>query len=288
MSIIETAIQKTQRSIGKPRADYSTSTRTDSHDDGEVAAVSRERLRQTRIVVEADAGTEILPVKQATLDAETMERQRVLLQITDQAAQRAYKILRTRMLQRLQVNRWHSIAVTGIEAAEGKTLTAVNLAIALAQDPHTSVVLVDLDLMRPDVATRFGMSFDVGLGDYLMNEAEIEDILYSTGVDRLSIIPNRRPLAGSSELLASKRMVDLLRYLENEGTQRILIFDMPPLLMSDDVLTFAPFVDGLLLVVSEGHTRRGAVDKASDVLSEMNIIGVVLNKSSEHVDTSYY
>lgn len=285
MSIIETAIRKTQRSGGKPRAN---SPADDVDVDVDVAAVSPARLRQTRIVVEADTGTEILPLKQAALDADAMERHRVLLQVTDQAAQRAYKILRTRMLQRLQVNRWHSLAVTGIEAAEGKTLTAVNLAIALAQDPHTSVVLVDLDLMRPDVATRFGMSFDAGLGDYLMNEAEIEDILYSPGVDRLTIIPNRRPLANSSELLASTRMVELLRYLENEGSQRILIFDMPPLLMADDVLTFAPFVDGLLLVVSEGHTRRGAIDKAHDVLSEMNIIGVVLNKSGEHIDTSYY
>ena len=82
--------------------------------------------------------------------------QLVLPQVTDAGALRAYKILRTRVLRRLEANQWHSFAVTGVTAGEGKTLTAINLAMALAQDVNTWVFLVDLDLQRPRVADYLG------------------------------------------------------------------------------------------------------------------------------------
>ena len=77
---------------------------------------------------------------------------------------RAYKILRTRLLRRLEANQWHSFAVTGATAGEGKTLTAINLAMALAQDSNTWVFLVDLDLQRPSVADYLGMNNSTASG----------------------------------------------------------------------------------------------------------------------------
>jgi capsular exopolysaccharide synthesis family protein len=225
------------------------------------------------------------------LDAKPLEKNKILPKLTDQAARRAYKILRTRVLRRLEANQWRSFAVTGVTAGEGKTLTAINLAMALAQDVNTWVFLVDLDLQRPRVAEYLGMtglSGEKGLSDYLLGDASFESVIYSPNVERLSILPNFQSLAQSSELLSSPKMLELARSLENESPRRIIVFDMPPVLAADDVLAFAPQLDGLLLVVGEGATSRDSLTSAKEVLAEMNLLGVVLNRSAERDDNAYY
>jgi protein-tyrosine kinase len=225
------------------------------------------------------------------LDERVLEENRVLPKVTDYAALRAYKILRTRLLRRLEANQWTSFAVTGVTAGEGKTLTALNLALALAQDVNTCVFLVDLDLQRPRIASYLGMSNlhgEKGLSDYLLGDESMDNIIYSPDIERFAVIPNFQPLQQSSELLASPRMLELLRMLENEMPRRIVIFDMPPILASDDVLAFAPQLDGVLLVVGEGATSRDSLRSAKEVLAEMNLLGVVLNRSSERDDNAYY
>jgi protein-tyrosine kinase len=178
-----------------------------------------------------------------------------------------------------------------VTAGEGKTLTAVNLAIALAQDVNTWVALVDLDLQRPRVAEYLGMRNthgEKGLGDYLLGNATFENIVYQPDIERLAVIPNFSPVLNSSETLTSPRMTELMQALEAEQPRRILIFDMPPVLAADDVLAFAPQIDGLLLVVAEGTTDRSSLRRAKEVLAEMNLLGVVLNRSAERNDAAYY
>jgi Mrp family chromosome partitioning ATPase len=229
--------------------------------------------------------------KELPLDAETMERYCVLPQIEDQSALRAYKVLRTRVLQRMVSNNWYSFAVTGSTTGEGKTLTAINLAIALAQDVNTWVFLVDLDLQRPQIANYLGLEFGKGLGEYLTGEGDLglQDICYNVaGVDRLAVIPNSRPLQNSSELLVSPAMNALSQAISAEAPRRIVIFDMPPLLASDDVLAFAPQVDGLLLVLAEGISARASLEKSKQLIGNTNLIGVVLNRSTESNETPYY
>ncbi|HEU4531190.1 MAG TPA: CpsD/CapB family tyrosine-protein kinase [Steroidobacteraceae bacterium] len=224
----------------------------------------------------------------ASADPRLMERHCILPKVSDKAALRAFKILRTRVLRRLEMNRWSSIAVSGMAVGEGKTLTAINLAMALAQDVNTWVFLVDLDLQRPQVAPYLGLSFDKGLSDYLLGEAELDDIVYSVEMERLAVIPNTRPFQQSSEFLTSPRMAELSHALEREAPRRIIVYDMPPLLASDDVLAFAPQVDALLLVISEGQTSRAMLRGAKEILTEMNLVGVVLNRSKERNDHAYY
>jgi protein-tyrosine kinase len=224
----------------------------------------------------------------ATLDPVAMEQHLVLPQLSDDAALSAYKILRTRLLQKLTANHWYSIVVTGTQAQQGKTLTSINLSMALAQDPHTWVYLVDLDLRRPQIAHSLGMTFEHGLGHYLSGEVELDKIIYESGLPRLAIIPNSRPQQNSSEHLASQRMNDLLTRLSASSPRRIIVFDMPPLLLSDDVLSFAPNVDGVLLVATESNTTRASLQSAKELIGEMNILGVVLNGSSEHAESDYY
>ena len=165
---------------------------------------------------------------------------------------------------------------------------ALNLALALAQDPNTWVFLVDLDLQRPKVAPTLGMPVTKGLNDYLLGSASFDEIVYSPGVARLSVVPNARPAEQSSELLSSVRMHEFMRALEAESPRRIIIYDVPPLLVSDDVLVVAPQIESLLLVATEGITPRSTLLQAREVLDEMNLLGVVLNRSSERDDSPYY
>jgi protein-tyrosine kinase len=255
-------------------------------------ALSRARNRGERERAEAAArgdepkqaiAAEPHPTRQfqtVALDSDVLERNCVLPQVTDRAAQRAYKILRTRLLQRLAAQQWRSVAVTSTKAGEGKTLTSINLAMALSQEPNTQVCLVDLDLQRPQVAAHMGLHCERGLGDYLLGEAEALQVFYKCGSANLVVIPNVRTFDHSSEMLASARMLDLLRVIAAELPQHLVIFDMPPL-TSDDVLTFAPRVDGVLFVVAEGRVERASLAKAKELLAEMNLLGVVLNCSLE-------
>src|SRR5690606_31638108 len=149
---------------------------------------------------------------------------------------------------------------------------------------NTWVFLVDLDLHRAQVAKAFGASDangELGLSDYLLGDASIDDIIYSPGIDRLDIVPNFQPIDDSSETLTAPRMVELLQALERETPRRIIIFDLPPLLASDDVLAFSPQTDSVLLVVAEGSTGRAQLEAARETLGEMNLLGVVLNRSAE-------
>lgn len=221
------------------------------------------------------------------LAAHTLEVNRILAGIADPAATSAYKMLRTRLLQRVTTHNWRAIGVTGTVAGEGKSLTAINLALALARDVNTHVFLVDMDLQRPAVAAHLGMPFDKGLSDYLLGDASLDEIIYSPGIDRLAIIPNANRANHSSELLGSPRMDELLAALAQEQPPRIIICDMPPLMVSDDVLTLAPRIDGLLLVVSQGLTDRKVLESAREMLGEMNLLGVVLNRSTENEKHRY-
>jgi protein-tyrosine kinase len=224
----------------------------------------------------------------ATFNPAVQELNCILPQVADRAALRAYKMLRTRLLQRLAAKRWRSVAMTSMQSGEGKTLTSINLAVALSQDPNTSVCLVDLDLQRPQVAAQMGLRFEYGLGEYLLGEAEASQVFYTCGSPSLVVIPNTRTFDHSSEMLASARMHELLRVIQTELPNSVVIFDLPPL-SSDDVLAFAPQVDGVLLVVAEGRTERAMIEKSKELLNELNLLGVVLNYSAESdQDSKYY
>jgi capsular exopolysaccharide synthesis family protein len=224
----------------------------------------------------------------APVDPEAMERNRVLLRVSDVGVSRAYKILRTRVLHRMAANNWYTLGITGSAAGEGKTLTAINLALALAQDVNTWVFLVDLDLQRPQVGAYLGMSYEYGLTDFLTGQSELEQIVYDIGVKRLAVVPNATSVENSSELLGSPKMADFVNALEAQSPRRLVVFDMPPLMVTDDVLAFAPRVDTFLLVVSQGQTARRTLSNAKEVLSELNLMGVVLNRSTERNDSPYY
>jgi Mrp family chromosome partitioning ATPase len=250
-------------------------------------SASRSLGQATRDIVAASGMFKSMTTAQ--IRSKDMERSKILPAVDDRVAVTAYKMLRTRVLQRMRTNNWQTLIVTGAGSGEGKTLTACNLAVSISSDVNQAVILVDLDLQRPSLAGYFGLDVRASIGDYLTGNAQMEDIVYSpTGMDRMVIIPNRDPVANSSELLASPRMRSLLEWLKIQGPDAITVFDMPPVLACDDVLAFSPYVDAILMVVSEGMTERSSVAKTMEMIGDRNILGVVLNRSREKESVSPY
>jgi Mrp family chromosome partitioning ATPase len=276
VSLIETAIRKARMLAAAARAEEAVS---------EPSRPERPKRQRVPVPAQVAPGRSFRP---AGVNPDAMERYGVLLQVKDEVAERSYKILRTRVQQRMEASHWHSIAVSAAEAGDGKTLTSINLAIALARDVNCWVFLVDLDLQRPQVASYLGLQFDKGLSDFLAGQASFDEIVYDPGIERLSVIPNGRGMDQSSELLGSPRMFELGQALASETPRRIVIYDMPPLLLSDDVLRFLPNVDALLLIVAEGKTPRVTLEHARDAIPEKKLLGIVLNRSAEREISSYY
>ena len=208
-----------------------------------------------------------------------MERNRLIAGTGKDEVTSAYKVLRTQVVQRLGANHWNALAVVSANHKEGKTVTAINLAISLAQEVSHTVLLVDLNLHTPAVHRYFDYDPVHGLSDYLLDGVELKEILFNPGIDRLVVLPAGGGLANSSEMLSSPKMTGLVEELKIRYPSRIVLFDLPPLLSSDDALAFAPYVDAALVVIEDGSTEREELLRAMELLGDTPIIGAVLNKS---------
>ena len=199
----------------------------------------------------------------------------------------AFKILRTQVMHRLRENGWNVFGVTSPDEGAGKTLTAVNLAVSLAMETTQTVLLVDANLMRPAVHEVFGLPDDCpGLTDYLLDDEPLEDLLLNPGIDRFVFLPGGVPVSNSAELLTSPKMVTLVQEMRHRYRSRIVVFDLPPLLHTADVLAFAPYMDALLLVVEEGKTKAEEMKSALSLVTKSHpLLGTVLNKAGHQSAT---
>lgn len=221
-------------------------------------------------------------------DEDCLEKYRVVAAQHDAPERTAYKVLRTRLLQRLRASQYNIIGVTGPGPGEGKTLTAINLAYSLAKDVTHQVILVDLDLRRPSLHDYLGLTSRHELTDVLNGSAKLEDALVCPNANRLAVLTNTTVQRDSSEVLSSPEMIGTIQRLKSFGQKTITILDLPPVLASDDVIAFSPLADALLLVVGEGRCRREDLKEALELLKETEILGVVLNHSRERSAASGY
>jgi protein-tyrosine kinase len=194
----------------------------------------------------------------------------------------AIKILRTQVMHSLREHDWNVLGVTSPGHGEGKTLTAVNLAVSLAMETTQTVLLVDANLRNPSVHEVFGLDDCPGLADYLLDNQPLEDLLVHPGIGRFVLLPGGRAVSNSTEILTSQKMLALVEELKYRYPARIVIFDLPPLLHTADVLAFSPYTDALLLVVEEGKTTAEEVQRAlSLVKNSRPVLGTVLNKAGQ-------
>jgi len=285
MSYIETALNRAKQ-IGKPASDETPAGRAGGQRNAKIARTRRKVLDSETLAAREALARPRIP---AGIDTAIAEANGVMVgHNADDRALRAYRILRTRVQHRLESQGWSAIGVTSSAPSEGKSLTAINLSIALAKDPGTWVFLVDLDLQRPRVASYLGMNFQAGLSDYIAGNSHVDDILYSVGIDRLTVIPNGYAIDSSSDLLGSPKISEFCSALKAEQPQHVIIYDLPPVLVSDDVLKCGPHMDAALFIVAEGATPRSILRRASEAMRGINVLGLVLNRSDETQADLYY
>jgi Mrp family chromosome partitioning ATPase len=228
------------------------------------------------------------PARIADVDPLRLESERILAPGAAAPHSVPYKMLRTQVLRRLDKLGVNSLVVVGTTADTGKTLTAINLAITIAADRERTALLVDLDLRKPSVHRRFGIEATMGIDDCLRDAGNLQEaFVHPRGYDRLLLLPARERSLDSSELLSSRRTEELILEMRNRYRDRVVIFDLPPVLQADDALAFARHAQAALIVVGEGRTRRDDLVRTVELLTDVPIIGTVLNGAREAVNAYY-
>lgn len=221
-------------------------------------------------------------------DLQALRDKRIILAEGLEPVADAYKVLRTQVLQRMRGKGLRTLAITSPTPGDGKTITAINLAISLARDVNQTVLLVDLDMKRPSIAKYFGREKGAGISDCLTSDTELADIMFTPDIERLVVIPGHERIVQSSEALASPRFISLFAELKTRYDDRLIIFDMPPLFSGDDVIAFLPQIDAAILVVENGKVTKSELEQAEQLLGD-KAIGAVLNKAdAASVSYGYY
>jgi exopolysaccharide/PEP-CTERM locus tyrosine autokinase len=182
------------------------------------------------------------------------------------------------------------IVVTSAVPGEGKTFTAINLALSLAREPDFEVVLLDADIPKSDVTRTFGLQGYPGLMDILADESRrTADVILRTDVPNLFLVPagQRNPLA--AELFGGRRMSQVLEDFGANSKQRLLVFDSSPLLATPEARVLASQMGQVVVVVGAGHTRRYELKSALEGLGDSQYVGLILNKSRlPAIENPYY
>lgn len=211
-----------------------------------------------------------------------LKENRIISQLQPGKWLESYRMLRTRCLQTMDAMEWKTLAITSTGEKTGNSLTAANLAISIAMELDRTALLVDANFHNPAINKLFGFQSETGLSDYLLHDAEISSMLINPGIDRLVMLPAGKPLFNSTEMLRSPKMLRLVEELRSRYPSRIIIFDMPPILSKDDALGFSPYVDCVLLVIDEGHTKTEDLKHAALLLKDSQVLGTVFNKATDH------
>lgn len=211
------------------------------------------------------------------LDQQKLIQNRCVCISSDAPELDAYKVLRTQIRQRTKEQGMNTIMVTSVKPGEGKTVTAINLALTFAREYHQTVLLVDCDLKKQDIHRYLGFASDRGLIDYLEFDMPLKDFIIWPGIEKLTLISGGRVVSDSSELLGSPKMKDLLEDMKTRYNDRYVILDVPAVIDGADAMVFAPLVDGIIMVVEKGATSLSDVKKAVELMPREKFLGFVLN-----------
>jgi protein-tyrosine kinase len=181
------------------------------------------------------------------------------------------------------------IMVTSARPSEGKTFTAINLALSIAAEKDKRVLLVDADVLKPNILRTLGLKERSGLMEYLLGDVkEIGDVMFHSNIDQLTIIPAGRSHHLSTELLASEAMNELIAQFSTRYPDRVIIIDTPPIVGINESAVLANFAGQAVVVVEEGSSRLSDVQKAVERLNPNMAIGFVVNKSLDTSQQSGY
>jgi Mrp family chromosome partitioning ATPase len=210
-------------------------------------------------------------------DPGRMERNRIVTFADADPSHVSFDMMRTRLVRTLRQNGWTSVGVTSPTAGCGKTTVALNLAFSLAHQPDVRALLIDLDLRRPAVARDLDLPGKRSMARVLQGAATIEETFVRYG-DNLAVGGNSEPARHSGDLLMSAATTHAIAGVKAAFAPDLILYDLPPMLMSDDTMAFLPHLDAVLLIAGAEKSRLDEVDKCEHDLAEnTNLLGVVLN-----------
>ena len=212
------------------------------------------------------------------LQTEHLEKNRIFAFNKNDPTSVIFDVLRTQILQIMEENGWRTLAITSPTPAVGKTVVAINLAMSIAQKTNKTAMLVDFDLRQPRIGAYLGLPMEKSLNDLLDAGAELSAILVNPDIPRLVVLPTLNAVNNPSETLSSRKIADLIKDLRERYESRIIIFDLPSLLYSDDAISVLPQIDCILMVVANGMSSKREIKDSLRHLSKANLIGTVFNK----------
>jgi len=232
----------------------------------------------------------VFEVSEGGVDPASVDRH--IVSITDpySSAAEEYRKLRAKIFQVTEKDFLNTLMVTSSQAGEGKTVTAINLAVAIAHEIDHTVLLIDADLRKPSVHRYLGLNQPYGLSDYLQhrNDLSLSDILIKTGIGKLVVLPAGSQVENPAVLISSDRMRSLIREIKHRYRDRYIIFDSSPVLMTADALSLCDYMDGIIFVVHAARTPKKAVTQAISSIKGYNVLGTVFNDVPKYLAKNLY
>jgi receptor protein-tyrosine kinase len=230
------------------------------------------------------------------LDFDKLERQGIVTpRLVNRALAEEMRVIKMQLIKNMEAAAAHGlrrnlVLVTSAVPSEGKTFTALNLAMSLALEVDYHALLVDADVLRPSVLQRLGVSAELGLLDLAMRpELDVADVLLRPNVPKLSLLPAGTPNHMSPELLSSAYMNRLLAELSERYADRLVIFDAPPILVASGARHLASRVGQVLMVVQADSTDLHKVSQAFAAVESCPLVSAVLNQyRTTASDYGYY
>jgi Mrp family chromosome partitioning ATPase len=237
----------------------------------------------------ARPASEAFQVRNVPLNAKHLESTRIVTHDPSIPAGAYYDMLRTQVLHEMDENDWQFLGITSATAGCGKSVTACNLAFSIARLTERSVLLVDMDMRKPKVTEYLGIKKGDGILSLLEGRTGLSSVTVeaSIGRNKILVLPGEHCKTGSSEWMASQNMINLLQTLKREFRSRLVIFDMPPMLVGDDVISVLPQMDALLLVAGVGATSIADIKQCQKHLKTTPVVRVVVNRVTEANDAYY-
>jgi Mrp family chromosome partitioning ATPase len=210
-------------------------------------------------------------------DPRVMERNRIVVLGEPGSARATFDMMRTKILRAMRQNGWTSLGITSPTSGCGKTTTCLNLAFSLANQSDVRTVLVDLDLRRPVMARHLGLTQPQSIASVLQGTRPVAENFVRYG-ENLAIGTNAQAIRNSAELLLNASTGKGVAAIKAAFAPHVLIYDLPPLLLSDDAVAFLPHLDCVLLIAGAEKSRLDEVDTCErDLAEHTNVLGVTLN-----------
>ena len=249
--------------------------------------ISRRQVPGTRARPEQYVGP--TGARAVRLDENYLRSMRIVTQEEGNPDARGFEMLRSQLYRKMGEGKHQTIGITSPTAGCGKTVCALNLALSIARLPERSITLVDLDLRKPQVASYLGLPPGKGMEAVLRGEAGLDEIsvVPEIGAWRFRVLPTYAASRNAAELIASTRMSEVVRQLRADDPEGIILFDLPPVLAVDDVISFLPHLDAILLVVASGESTVSDIANSERLIGSAQMMGIVLNKAEQTGDGSY-